>query len=78
MQCVRLARFENDRTISFIPPDVRCPSFSSVFSPSLVSVCAHTMALAFGEAIVFARRSACEGEASERASRWLLDTTARW
>lgn len=41
-QCVRLARFENDRTISFIPPDgefdlmtyryvVSCCLFSAVF-----------------------------------------------
>lgn len=35
-QCVRLARFENDRTISFIPPDgnfdLMCASMSNSFS----------------------------------------------
>ena len=33
-QCVRLSRFENDRTISFIPPDgeFELMSYRSVFS----------------------------------------------
>lgn len=42
-QCVRLARFENDRTISFIPPDgafdLMCGTASSLWLLLLV-VCA--------------------------------------
>lgn len=40
-QCVRLARFENDRTISFIPPD---GAFDLMYGPpfSVIHACAYS------------------------------------
>ncbi len=35
-QCVRLARFENDRTISFIPPDGTSLTHSRMLTHSLI------------------------------------------
>ena len=39
-QCVRLSRFENDRTISFIPPDGEFELMSYRLS---THVCSHTL-----------------------------------